>query len=468
MPPADDDNALEFLLGRINYERFQSMPYRKSELKLARMRELLRLLGNPERELKIVHVAGTKGKGSTCALIASIVQKAGYRVGMFTSPHLHRIEERFRVNGAPCLPGELTDLVRQIRPAVEKMDDQSGERDGPTYFELTTAIAFLHFRLRNCELAILEVGLGGRLDSTNVCVPLVSVITSISFDHTRQLGNTLAQIATEKAGIIKPSIPVVSGVEQDEPRQVIERIAEARKAPLTQYQRDFRVERIRRNQQGHPSFDMVLPQPTQDDRKLHDVKLGLLGEHQVANSAIAIEVCRLLSKHRFTIDEPAIRAGLEAVECEARVEVVNAKPLVVLDAAHNIASIESLVEAIYPFLDRRCRTLIFATTVEKDHEGMLSVLAPHFSRIILTKYLNNPRATDPNEVLTSLTAVCRQLAIAPTINLSEDPVSAWKIAKSDCGEQDLICVTGSFFIAGEIGQIIEAEKASDTTPIAEE
>ena len=460
MPPADYEKALEFLLGRINYERFQAMPYRKSKLKLARMQELLRLLGNPQRDLKIVHVAGTKGKGSTCAIISSIACQAGYRVGMFTSPHLHQIEERFRVDGVPCTSEELTELVRRIQPVAEEMDRQSNNQEGPTYFELTTAIALLHFRQRNCDLVILEVGLGGRLDSTNVCHPLVSVITSISFDHTRQLGNTLAKIAAEKAGIIKPKIPVVSGVEADEPCKVIEEIAEQQHAALTRFNRDFRVENICRDESGYSTFDLIL---TRDQHasaiRLSELKLSLLGRHQIVNSAIAIEVCRLIGNH-FKIDEQAIRRGLSMVHSNARVEIVQSEPLVILDAAHNIASVESLVEAIQPFLNRPSTTLVFGTTIEKDLEGMLEVLAPNFSRIILTRYLNNPRATDPNEVLKKLRVICRQRSIDTTIHMTATPTEAWKTATNNCGREDLICVTGSFFIAGEIGEIIESGKVS--------
>src|SRR5262245_47284250 len=220
--------GLDWLKGRINYER-TVLPYQSRQLKLDRMRQLLTRLGQPDAGLKIVHVAGTKGKGSTSAMIAAMLTAAGYRTGLFSSPHLERIEERFAVEGLPCTADELVTLIDRMKADARAMDEEAAAdgdpQGGPTYFELTTAMALLHFVERKTDAAILEVGLGGRRDSTNVCLPEVSVITSISFDHMRQLGNTLASIAREKAGIIKPGVPVICGVTNPEPQQVIADIA---------------------------------------------------------------------------------------------------------------------------------------------------------------------------------------------------------------------------------------------------
>ena len=249
---ADDparDAAIDWLMRRINYERTAFVPYCSRQLKLDRMRQLLTRLGQPDAGMKIVHVAGTKGKGSTSAMIAAMLTAAGYRTGVFSSPHLERIEERFAVDGVPCSADELVALVNRVIPIVRAMDEEAGEPAsagdeatsdaGPTYFEITTAIALLHFVERHVDAAVLEVGLGGRLDSTNVCLPVVSVITSISFDHMRQLGNTLASIAREKAGIIKPGVPVVCGVIDPEPQAVIAQIAREHGCRLIQLGRDF-------------------------------------------------------------------------------------------------------------------------------------------------------------------------------------------------------------------------------------
>ena len=248
--PAVDSSAhaaaLDWLMARINYERTPLPHYQDRQLKLDRMRQLLTRLGQPDVGMKIIHVAGTKGKGSTCAMLSAILTAAGYRTGLFSSPHLDRIEERFAIDGVPCTSEEFVTLVDRVRAEVRAMDEEaSAAHDpagGPTYFEITTAMALLHFVEHQADAVILEVGLGGRLDSTNVCLPVVSVITSISFDHMRQLGNTLAAIAREKGGIIKPGVPVVSGVTDPEPQQAIAEIALNHGCRLIQLDRDFRIQ----------------------------------------------------------------------------------------------------------------------------------------------------------------------------------------------------------------------------------
>ncbi len=238
--------ALQFLDKRVDFERFQVMPGPEREIKLDRMRALLDRLGNPQDKLPIIHVAGTKGKGSTSAMIASVLQAAGYRTGLFTSPHLERVEERIAIDGQPCTADQFAALVAAVQPAVEDLDreaDAGAQGDhGPTYFEIITAMALLCFVRCGVQAAVLEVGLGGRLDSTNVCRPLVSVITSISFDHVQQLGDTLQSIAREKAGIIKPGVPVISGVTAEEPRTAIRQIARDCGCRLVELDEDFRFD----------------------------------------------------------------------------------------------------------------------------------------------------------------------------------------------------------------------------------
>ena len=264
MPPPSNSpesptrsSSREFLLGRENYERWRTMPYDQTRMGLERMRLLLAELGSPEQNLPVIHVAGTKGKGSTAAMIAAALTAAGYRTGLFTSPHIERIEERIQIDGR-CIE-DFDGLLEQVRPAVERMDVE-GENSvlstqysipstrnsaavpisvAPTFFEIVTAMAFVHFARQSVQAAVMEVGLGGRLDATNVCRPVVSIITSISFDHTQQLGNTLALIAAEKAGIIKPGVPVVSGVIEPEPRDVIRQVCRERGAPLVERGTDF-------------------------------------------------------------------------------------------------------------------------------------------------------------------------------------------------------------------------------------
>lgn len=450
--------ALEFLTSRIDYERMSSVPYSQRDFRLDRMRQLLVRLGNPQDALKIVHIAGTKGKGSTAAMLASMLQAAGLRAGLYSSPHLDRVEERVRINGQNCPPAELAELVARIRGVVLDMDaDPAGEEGGsnrPTYFEIITALALLRFAEQSVEAAVLEVGLGGRLDSTNVCHPLVSVITSISFDHMQQLGRTLVAIAGEKAGIIKHGTPVVSGVVEDEPRQVIVDVAGQHQAPLVQRGVDF-------------DFDYQPPRGLEkadacgrlDFRWLGQggpmqfdgLELRLTGRHQAINAAVALAVVCQLRTLGWGIPEAAVRVGLATVDWPARVEVLARRPTVVLDAAHNVASVEALLETLQESFSVRRRVLVFATTRDKDLRGMLRVLLPHFDEVIFTRYGSNPRGVPPEELellAQEISATPRQLCATPGI--------AWSLAVRMAEPEDLICVTGSFFVASEMRAAMRA------------
>ncbi|HWB11275.1 MAG TPA: folylpolyglutamate synthase/dihydrofolate synthase family protein [Pirellulales bacterium] len=447
--------ALSFLYGRIDYERALAMPYGSRELKLDRMCDLLARLGNPQDRLPIVHVAGTKGKGSTSAMIAAVLSAAGYSTGLYTSPHLERLEERFMVDGRACDPGELVELTEVLRPIVAEMDREAEQREaktgsaetGPTYFELTTAIGWLHFARRRVDAAVVEVGLGGRLDSTNVCLPRLAIITSISFDHMKQLGNTLEAIAREKAGIVKPGVPVISGVTAEGPRREIEKICVARSAPLLQLGRDFDFSyhpAAARDDAARPSIDFVSRSRGVESRR-PGVSVGLLGAHQGANAAIALAAVDQLALQGWSIPESAVRRGLTEVRWPARIEVVARRPTVILDAAHNVASIAALVQTLNESFAARERILVFATTRDKQVAKMLELLLPHFDRTILTRYENNPRGVPPDE----LAASARQLTDEP-IEVCPHPAAAWQAARELAGADDLICVTGSFFIAAEM------------------
>jgi dihydrofolate synthase/folylpolyglutamate synthase len=476
----DHDAALAYLYGRINYERTPTASYRPNEFKLDRMRELLALLGDPHDGLKIVHVAGTKGKGSTATMIAAVLSAAGYRTGLYTSPHLERLEERMMIDGVVCSSEELVELVALIRPAADAMDaagaSAGSRRIGPTFFEITTAMAMLYFARRGVDAVVLEVGLGGRLDSTNVCQPLVSVITSISFDHMKQLGNTLVAIAGEKAGIIKPGIPVVTGVTQDEPLQVIERVARQQGCRLYRmgvdfdysYEQPAAPDRGAAYEASSAVTRGIVHYRERDveevaalERRLESVSLGLLGRHQAANAAVALATLGLLQKMGWQISEDAIRRGLADVRCPARIEVVQQRPTVVLDVAHNVASIEALVQVLDENFVASRRVLLFASSKDKDARGMLRRLLPHFDQVVFTRFLNNPRSADPDE----LAQVARELAAEPDcrwphgetniIHVCPDPESAWRQMSSFINPEDLVCVTGSFFFAAEMRPLLQ-------------
>jgi dihydrofolate synthase/folylpolyglutamate synthase len=435
------EEALAFWYRRTNYEVRAAQP---DDLKLDRMRGLLRYLGDPHRRVRAVHVAGSKGKGSTAAMLAAVLRQAGYRTGLFTSPHLSRVEERIQIDGATITRDELASLMAEIRTAVEAYEAKNpGEGEAPTFFEIVTALGFLHFVRRRVDVAVLEVGLGGRFDSTNVCCPLVSVITSISFDHTRQLGNTLERIAGEKAGIVRPGVCVVSGVRTQEARRVIEAAALAEGAPLVELDRDFHYA----HQPGHVTADHVqLPrvQVTTQRRAWPELEVGLIGEHQAANAAVAVAAVELLREQGLIIPDPAVAGGLAGVCWPARMEVVAQRPMVVLDCAHNVASAQALVDTLETSFAPKTRRLVFAASNDKDMPGMLAVLGPHFHHVYLTRFSTSPRCADPAplaDFLKQAKVSCSIHACAP---------EALAAARRDCSAEDLVCVTGSVFLAGEL------------------
>ncbi|MFO0843393.1 MAG: folylpolyglutamate synthase/dihydrofolate synthase family protein [Gemmataceae bacterium] len=425
------DEALDWWFAHANYEQRAPAP---GDLKLGRMRALLARLGQPQKRLRVVHVAGSKGKGSTSAMLAAVLRESGYRVGLFTSPHLTRLEERFQVDGAPITPAELTQLLVEVRAAA---------RATPTFFEIATAVGFLHFVRRRVDAAVLEVGLGGRLDSTNVCHPAICVITSISFDHTRILGDRLALIAREKAGIIKPGRPVISGAVAPEARAVIEQVCRERHAPLAELGRDFRhwatPGRVSRTEFVRPRVRVVTTH-----RAWPEFELNLLGEHQAANAAVAVACVERLNALGWHVPDEAVARGLAGVRWPARMEVMSRAPMVVLDCAHNVASAEALVETLAQSFPAGRRTLVFAGSGDKDIAGMFRVLGPHFSRAVLTQYAINTRAVPADQLRALWVATCSAPAEA-----CPDAAEALGRALRPARPEDLVCVTGSVFLAGE-------------------
>jgi dihydrofolate synthase/folylpolyglutamate synthase len=466
---SDYNSALEFLLGRVNFERTTTVPYQSATFKFDRMRRLLALVGDPHRGLKAVHLAGTKGKGSTAAMVAAILQAAGRSIGLYTSPHLSRIEERIVIDGVPCSEAEFTELTAELADAVGRLVREPDEAEhDPTFFEVTTAMAFLHFARRNVDAAVLEVGLGGRLDSTNVCEPTATIITSISFDHTKQLGNTLAEIAGEKAGIIKPGVPCISGVLKEEPRSVIERIAAERQAPLWQLGRDFGYVHADSPDAGSPGERLDYFEPTGTESPgLADLKVNLLGKHQAANAALAAAAIGRLNDAGWNISPQAIRQGLASARVPARIEVVAEQPTVIVDVAHNVASIEALLAVLAARFTARRRWLVFASSRDKDTAGMLARLLPQFDEVILTQYVENPRAVEP-EQLRALAQQALPLDAAKAgagLYVAATPSAAWAQVLARAGREDLVCITGSFFLAAELRPLVLATRLDSRSPV---
>jgi dihydrofolate synthase/folylpolyglutamate synthase len=443
------EQAIEFLFSRVNFERLSGTQYTADDFKLDRMRELLRRLGDPQEAIPAVHIAGTKGKGSTAAMTANILSAAGIRTALFTSPHVSAFEERMAVDGVLPSKDDLARLVERVAGVVSELDKLPGQMS-PTYFEIATAMAWLYFCDRRAEIAVLEVGMGGRLDATNVCRPAVSIITTISRDHTRQLGSRLEEIAREKAGIVKRHVPVVSGVTAQPARRVIVETCRKQEAPLYLLGHDFdctyqppEIGPLERDRYSGSASIRT------SRRVWRNLSLPLLGEHQARNLALALAAVERLQEQGWQVPDAAVVAGLKHLRWPGRIEVLGRAPTVVVDAAHNWEAVAALVCTLDESFRSRRRILIFAATRDKDVTGMLRQLLPRFDTVIATCFQNNPRHV-PVE---TLVRIAQQLGERP-VHAAADPAAAWKLARRLAGPEDLICVTGSFFIAAELRELI--------------
>ncbi len=478
-PCFDYEQASRYLFERINYEKVGQRSYSQKNFRLARMHKLLEGLGNPHRKYPIIHIAGTKGKGSVAWLLAEAFRISGKRTGLYTSPHLTKLEERFCVDGQPCTPDQLVKCINTIHPVAEKL--ALGGDGQCTFFELTTAVGFLLFADCNVDVAVIEVGLGGRLDSTNVCTPVVSVITSISFDHQAQLGDTIPAIAGEKAGIIKPTIPVVSGVLNPEAIPVIARKAAECGSEIRQAGKDFRGTQTTtatatfkdgKNSIRHQRITYEKLGDWEATKERSNLLMRMHGKHQVQNAATAIAAMDMFcSRMGWPIDEAALHNSLATTQVPARMQLMLESPDVILDSAHNVASIEALLNSldeIYPRSgeDKRDRTIIFAASSDKDYEKLLDMLILSTDTLIITQYFNNPRGVESQKLfelaekarfqrlaqqVPSLTKA-EGLTTRPVADLhrARTPQEAYQLAKRICKTSGVICITGSFFLAAEL------------------
>ncbi|MFN8434282.1 MAG: folylpolyglutamate synthase/dihydrofolate synthase family protein [Anaerolineales bacterium] len=369
------NQALDYLYSFVDYSLKHSSELAKADFNLDRMFALMESLGNPQTKYPIIHVAGTKGKGSTSALCAAGLMAAGYKTGLYTSPHLLDYVERIQINGEPITHEQLIELVEEIKPHVAKIEKL-------TTFEITTALAFMAFAKYGATAAVFEVGLGGRLDATNIVTPKVSVITSLSYDHMAVLGNTLALIAGEKAGIIKPGVPVVSSPQKEEALEVLLRIANERNSDITLVGRDVGFERVVSSLQGQTL--------TVDDRRQTVVELHipLLGNHQIENAATAYTA---LKTSGIPITDEQIKTGFSQVQWRARFEVARVEPPVIFDSAHNQDSFEKLRETLEEYFPEKKVYLIFGASEDKNIPGMFAEMKPKIQKIMITR-ADHPRA----------------------------------------------------------------------------
>jgi dihydrofolate synthase/folylpolyglutamate synthase len=425
-------DALGFIYGLSNLEAAGSRA--AEHFDLSRMERLLTELGSPETQFKSVHVAGTKGKGSVCAMLESILRSAGHRTGLYISPHLHTFRERIRVAGEYISEDEFGSWVDRIKPLVAAIP-------GTSTFEAATAIGLAHFARQDVDIAVLEVGLGGRLDATNVVTPLVSVITSISRDHTDVLGDTLAKIAYEKAGIIKPGISVVSAPQPAEALQVIQAMSTEREAPLTLVGRDWCWQSIRADLDGQTFSLLRNGSPV---AAYSSLSIPLLGDHQLINATTAVAAGAVLRDSGVGISEDAVRDGLKQVHWPARLEILGRQPLVIIDGAHNDESCRRLAQAIRDHFDYNRVVAIFGTSADKDNAAMLEALRGLEPSTVIISRADHPRATVP--------AVLRSIAQSFGLHCLIIPstTDALDRALSLAAKDDLICACGSLFVAAEI------------------
>lgn len=424
-----------YLESLTNYETSPATSYDASNFDLRRMELLLAGPGNPQAGRKTVHIAGTKGKGSTAAMAAGILHAAGHCTGLFTSPHLYSWQERIKVNGRPIAQKDFARLVNTVRPHIEEIN-KSARFGCLTTFEVLTAIAFLHFREKGAAFQVLETGMGGRLDATNVVKPDVCILTSISMDHTQVLGHTLAEIAGEKAGIIKPGCTVINAPQATEAGSVIKAKCIAQDATLIQAGKDINWSPISNN---------LTSQTFQVDGLLrkYRIRLPLLGDFQMENASLAVAAIEILQQQGTYITFEDILQGLGRVKWPARMQILGLSPPVIIDGAHNAYSVKRLVESIRKYFTYSRAYVIFGSSIDKDINGMGSELAGFADRVILTSS-HHARAA-PADYL-------QKLLKNSKLNISQEPdaVKSLSAALAMADERDIILATGSLFLAAEI------------------
>jgi len=403
------------------------------KLELETIEDILHYLGNPHQRFKMVHVAGTNGKGSTATYIASILQKAGFKTGVYTSPHLVRFNERIAINGQEISDDQVVDAYE----AVHATD--TGKRNA-TYFEIATAMGFYHFAKEAVDWAVIETGMGGRFDATNVILPEISIITNLSLEHTEYLGKTIKALAWEKGGIIKQGVPVVTAVSQPSGCEVLENIAKKKSADLLFYKKDFSM----RKTQGKETY-------IYDGLETHFGGLikPLPGEHQKENLSLSLAACELIfKKHqdtdpRYDFTETLVKEGLSKARWPGRLEHVMDKPLVILDGAHNLDAVKVLGKYLASFLKGRQLTLVLGILDDKPYEKMLETLVPLAGKVIITQ-AKIDRSLDP----AVLKVAAERLAQRPVI-IIKDVKEAVTHAIKNSEDTDVVCVAGSLYVVGE-------------------
>jgi dihydrofolate synthase/folylpolyglutamate synthase len=429
--------GLAYLLNKTDYEKEEHVRYNITTFSLERMERLLSLLGDPHAQINTVHIAGTKGKGSTATMLARMLESNGYTVGLYTSPHLVHLHERIAINSQMISETEMLALLNRMYAPIEKLS----KTDPPTFFEIMTALAFRYFADRQIDIGIIETGLGGRLDSTNVILPKVVGVTSLSIDHKRQLGDTLDRIAMEKAGVFKRGIPVVSVQQEPVAMSVLKAQALAIKAPLsvTGVDIDFSF-RFETSREHGPHTRICLTTPTS---KFEHLRVPLHGRHQAINCGLALALLDKLKSAGYQIDIEKSAEGLNRVTLAGRMEMICEDPRIMIDGAHNAASIRALVYAVGQNIPYDSMVMIFGCNSDKDVPGMLAELQYGADKVIFTRS-NSAKAMSPQELADMYTELCGKMCQTAS-SLGE----ALQLARSAVGREDLICITGSFYLIGQ-------------------
>lgn len=439
------NQVLDYLYSHVDYSLTRSLHYSPELFDLSRMAELLQRLGSPQDRFQSIHVAGTKGKGSVCALCASALQAGGYRTGLYTSPHLSDFTERIQVDGQPISHADLVSLIDEIKPVAAAIPRL-------TTFELTTAAAFLYFARRQVQAAVIEVGLGGRLDATNLVTPLVSVITSLSMDHMNVLGDTLPRIAAEKAGIIKSGRPVVSAPQREDALQVLRETAARQGSPFILTGDEYRYAPLSHSLDGQSMYIWQAGEQEQMDAFIESsgsrwqprrLDLPLLGYHQLVNAAVAFAALNTASNAGLPLKGEAIASGFSSVKWPGRFEILNHHPFLVVDSAHNADSALKLRLALDDYFPEKKVILLFGASEDKDIRGMLSVLLPRVREVIATQSVH-PRAMDTALIVQA----AHEYGVPAKAVMPLE--SALRLAVGSAGEDALVLAAGSLFIAAAV------------------
>jgi len=430
---ADENNyaeALKYLFSFVDFSLTHQEQIAPERFELERMFDLMEKLGNPQRQYSSIHIAGTKGKGSVAAHCAAALQAAGYKTGLYTSPHLHDFRERIQIDGQMISKGDFIAGIETLKQVIPQVP-------GLTSYELQTALAFWYFKQDKVDCAVVEVGMGGRLDSTNVLTPLVSVITNISFDHTSILGDTLAEIAGEKGGIIKPGVPVVSAPQKLEALEVLEQLASQQMSEFVLVGRDIQFESLTHSLDGQ---SLRVFQDGRDDLTLIT---RLLGRHQAENAVIAYTALQAVTQAGLPVSEKAVQKGFSNVRWPGRFEVFAGAPVVIFDGAHNRYSAKKLSQTMEDYLPSKPVALVFGASEDKDIAGMFAELLPNVEYLLLVR-ADHPRAAAVQD-LANLAA-----GYSCPVSVIDSPEDFYRQARDLIGRDGVILVTGSLYVVGQL------------------